>query len=309
MPKKSIALVGAGKVGSVLAVLLKDRGFELTGVVSRQEESARRLGERLAVTWSTAPGDIIRQADIVLLTVPDRLIGEVAATTARSGAFRAKQVVLHTCGSLTAAILAPAKADGAFTGSLHPLQSFAAADVVPGALEGVYFALDGDPEAVTAAEELVNALGGQSFFVPPSERALYHAGACILSNYLVALAHWATGLYARFGLTRTEAWRALRPLLTGTVENIDCLGVPAALTGPASRGDLSTIARHLTALDDMDTGNCELYCRLGLYTAEIGREAGRITKIQAAAMGDLFEDRLNGGNKNETNHNGDHPGP
>ena len=80
-------------------------------------------------------------------------------------------------------------------------------------------------------------------------KPLYHAAAVMASNYAVTLMGQSAELLAHCGLDGPDAVRALLPLLAGTMENLAALGLPQALTGPLSRGDAGTIARHLAHLD------------------------------------------------------------
>ena len=164
------------------------------------------------------------------------------------------------------------------------MQSFADIETAKTNLPGSYFALDGDQQAMAAAQEVVSDLGGHSFFVPPKDRALYHAAACVASNYLVSLVYCAAKMYEKFGLSSNDALQALSPLIQGTLTNLQKVGLPDALTGPISRGDLPTIENHFKALSVFDNGEEELYKVLGLYTLQIALEKTSITEQQASNL-------------------------
>jgi len=164
------------------------------------------------------------------------------------------------------------------------LQSFADIETAKTNLPGSYFAMDGDQQAIASGREIIAELGGHSFFVPAKDRALYHAAACVASNYLVSLAYCAAKMYEKFGLSSTTALQALSPLIQGTLANLQKVGLPAALTGPISRGDLPTIEGHFKALSEFDSGEAELYKVLGLYTLQIALEKASITEQQAADL-------------------------
>ncbi len=287
MKKPAVAIIGAGRVGSVIAWVLHEHGYYLTGVASRTVESAERLARQYGVPASTQATDIIRDANIIFVTTPDRYIGQVVQEIAGVGGFTSGQVILHTSGSLTAEVLEPARKSGAVIGSMHPLQSFANIEFGKIALAGIYFAVDGDEEAVCLAENLVEEFGGFSFRVSGKDRALYHASACIVSNYFVALMHWAAKLYERFGLSPKQASAALMPLVQGTVSNIQQLGAVAALTGPISRGDDVTIAGHMQAFEDC--AEKKLYAELGRYTVDVALEKGTINKQQATRLSAILQ--------------------
>lgn len=283
MKKQSVAIVGAGKVGCALAELLHTYGYPLAGIASRTLASAAVPAERFGVPSSACLSDITAKAAIVFITTPDRCIGEVSLHIAKTGGFRQGQYVYHTCGSLTADILQPAKDCGAFTGSMHPLQAFASVEVAMANLPGSFFAIDGDSEAAELAETIVNNIGGHSFFVPPEKRTAYHAAACVASNYLVALVHYASGILGKLDLSQEEAILALLPLLRGTIENLASMGTVKALTGPISRGDAGTVAGHLAILDKLEHEQ-ELYRKLGLYTLQLARENRNLEQAQSREL-------------------------
>ena len=95
---------------------------------------------------------------------------------------------------------------------------------------------------------MVRAIGGKPFTVAEKDRPLYHAAACIASNYLVTLMYLSQQLYMTLGLSADEARRTFWPLVQGTITNIEQKGIPDALTGPVSRGDRGTILKHLEAM-------------------------------------------------------------
>jgi predicted short-subunit dehydrogenase-like oxidoreductase (DUF2520 family) len=247
-----------------------------------------RLVQELKTIVTRRPEEITIKADVVFITTTDRLITPVTEEIGAKGGFREGQVVLHTSGSLTADELKVAREYGASVASMHPLQSFAHVDMAIEQLSGSYFALEGDGPAVQAAEQIVQDLGGHWFAINGRDKPLYHAAACIASNYLVSLMHFATGLYQRFGLSRQEAFQALAPLVQGTINNIRQLSATGALTGPIARGDDQTVAQHLTALSEAGEEAQELYRVMARYTALVALEKGSIDEEQAAKL----EERL-----------------
>jgi len=290
MDKPIITIVGAGKVGSALALLLAKKGYRVSGIASKSISSARRVAEQLGVTATDQPATVTPSADIVFITTPDRVIAQVAAEIEANGGFKPGQVVFHTSGAHAAEEVGVARRSGALAASLHPLQSFADVQMAMENLPGSYFALEGDPEAMPLAEAIVRDLDGKSFRIEARDKALYHAAASIASNYLVALMHLATGLYSRFGLSREEAFKALSPLVRGTVRNIEQVGPTEALTGPIARGDGTTVQGHLAALKDIGGLPLELYRKLGLYTVGLALDRGSISIEQSKILEQILKE-------------------
>jgi len=283
MHRPSFAVVGCGRVGGALGQLLKERGYPAAAVASRTPASAEKLGRALGCPALPA-GEAVRKAGLVFITTPDREIAPVSAALAAQGAFRPGQVVAHTSGAHGADELKGVREAGALAVSIHPLQSFADVEGAKQSLPGSWFALEGDAGAMPLARQVVADLNGHAFTINAADKPLYHAAACIASNYLVSLMHLATGLYGRFGLSRAEAFQALLPLVQGTVNNIARVGPVAALTGPIARGDSSTVAGHLPALERAGAAEAFLYRVLGLYTVKVALEKGGINRRQAEEM-------------------------
>ena len=271
-----VAIIGAGVLGTAVAVQLNQKGYKIVTVRSRRAESAQRLTGLTGAECCSNAASAAAAAEIVFLTVPDRVIAQTAEEIARDAGFRSGQLVIHMSGALAAGILAPAKEAGAAIVSLHPLQSFASVDIAIRNLPGSFYSLQGDPEGIKVAGQIVADLEGRSFLLPPDGKPLYHLGACIVSNYLVALVHSALSLYQTIGLNAETALEALLPLVKGTLANIEKLGPTQALTGPVARGDIATLEQHLEAMRKLPAIYEHIYSVLGTYTAEIALEKGTI---------------------------------
>ena len=272
------AIVGPGKVGTAVAILLQERGFNLVGIAGREQSSTDNAAQRLGVPGTFNPWEITIGADLIFITTPDRVLQQVSKEIYRTGGFRSGQTVIHMSGALPANVLSSAQEAGAAVLSLHPLQSFADVEEAVKSLPGSFFCLEGDEEALQHGMQVVNAIEGEYFRLDSSLKPLYHTGAVIASNYLVAVLHWAIATFKQLGMTEQEATRAIGPLVRGTLNNIKMFGPVQALTGPIARGDDSTVARHLDNLRLYQAENEELYRELGLYTTKIACQKGTLSK-------------------------------
>ncbi|MBQ9763597.1 MAG: DUF2520 domain-containing protein [Phascolarctobacterium sp.] len=236
-----IGIIGGGKVGCCLAEYLQNH---LVGITASTSEKNQQLAKRFH-TSSTTTAEVVAQAEVILLTVPDRKIGVVAQEIASAQEVSSK-IFLHCSGSLGLEPLQALAEKGAHCGSMHPLQSFAGGTTK---VQGVYMAVDGDEPAQAKAKEIVELLGGNSFHVPAKERAAYHAAACFCSNYAVTIEALAQKLMSRWTGSEEASWQALLPLFKGTATNLQNTSKAGnVLTGPVARGDINTIEKHLQAL-------------------------------------------------------------
>jgi predicted short-subunit dehydrogenase-like oxidoreductase (DUF2520 family) len=111
-------------------------------------------------------------------------------------------------------------------------------------------------------------------------------------NYLVTLVKLAADLWDSFGIPREDAIRALLPLLKGTINNIENMGIPNALTGPIARGDVGTIRIHLNTLQQNTPALIPAYCELGLQTIPVALAKGRLNERQAQELEVILKETL-----------------
>ena len=222
---------------------------------------------------------------VVLLAVPDDVLPEMAHAMAGQGEAPEGCVALHCSGTLSVEVLGPLHARGYHVGSLHPLQALA--DPVTGAerLLGSWFAVSGDSEATTVARRLVASLDGTPLTIPMSRRPLYHAAAVVASNYLPVLLALSARLLVLAGVDEDEAIPALLPLMRGTLDNVQELGLAPALTGPISRGDIETVRLHLRTIPEREA---RVYKDLGREAVALA-EARGLEGEAVEILRDLFQ--------------------
>lgn len=275
-------------VGTAVGVILASKGYEITGIYDINSESTRRLADKVGVFEYPTLQEVAQKARILFVTTSDSAIGSVVEGLAREEAFSEGQVVVHMSGALSSEVLEPAKAFGALTVSIHPMQSFANAEWAIENLPGSVFTIEGDPKAHGIAADLVKELNGEYFFIDKKVKPLYHAGACVVSNYLVTVIDIGLQLLESIGIPRSKALSATLPLINGTIKNIEKIGIPRALTGPIARGDLMTVLKHLDCLEEMAPQLIILYSWLGYFTTEVATAKGTVNKEAAEAMRSLF---------------------
>ncbi len=290
--QKKMGIIGSGVVGTAIGVVLNAKGYEITGVHDIQSESTRQLVERIGCAAYLDPQDVARSADILFITSSDSAIQQIVDELADGQAFHPGQVIVHMSGAQSSEILDRAKEFGAQVLSVHPLQSFANLEGAIENLPGSVFSIEGDKGAYGAAVCIVESLDGEYFFIDRKAKPLYHAGACVVSNYLVTVLDLGMKLLESTGIPASMATRALMPLVRGTINNVENIGIPSALTGPIARGDISTINKHLECMEEMAPELVKLYTLLGSYTAPIAREKGTIDEQTMQAFQQVFTEEL-----------------
>lgn len=273
-----IGIMGAGTVGTALAIRLSRKGYHISAVASRSHSSALRLTQMAGsgVIYADLQG-AADNADFIFITTPDDVIPEVVTRVH----WHRGQYVVHCSGADSLDILEPARILGARVGSFHPLQTFASIQKAVDNLPGSTFALEADGDLLDILKKMASDLEGRWIKLGAGDKAAYHAAAVITSNYLVTLIKLAADLWQSFGIPRDQAVQALLPLLKGTVNNIENLGIPDALTGPIARGDAGTIKIHLDALQEILPGLVPAYCQLGLQTIPVALDKGKTSRSQS----------------------------
>jgi predicted short-subunit dehydrogenase-like oxidoreductase (DUF2520 family) len=274
-------VIGAGVTGTALAVTVSQKGWPVVGVSSRTLSSAQNLAKLVpdCQVCHTAQ-ELADAAEMVFITTPDDVIARVCSEVQ----WHEGQSVVHCSGAHSVDILESARRLGASVGSFHPLQTFASVDQAIRNLPGTTFALEAEESLLSTLKELAELLNGDWVELRPGDKVLYHTAAVFACNYLVTLVKLAQDLWKDFGVSSKEATRALLPLIKGTINNIDNIGLPDCLTGPVARGDLGTIDRHLSTLEARSPSLLTTYKELGLQTIPIALAKGKINERKAKEM-------------------------
>ena len=285
-----VGVVGAGRVGAVLAAALRSVGHEIVAVAGESDASRGRIADLLPGVPVEKPTAVARACDLLLLTVPDDMLGNVVKTMTDAGAIRPGMYVAHTSGRHGLAILEPAAAIGAHVMAVHPAMTFSGTSVDLVRLTGCVFGLTAATPADRAfAEALVHDLGGKPMWVPEEMRTLYHAGLAHGANHLVTLVTEAMEILAAAGATDPAG--TLRPLLTAALDNALDHG-DAALTGPIVRGDINTVRAHLAEIAARAPQTMDSYVALGRATLARAVTDGRVLPIRAIKINEVLDAAL-----------------
>ena len=293
-----VGVIGAGAVGNALLMALAAHGAALrltpVAVTSRTHAHAQAAADRApGCAALTTLAALAERCDLIFIATSDDAIGAIAERVA----WRRGQGVVHLSGAQSVAPLAAAAARGALVAALHPLMTFPqalrAADPAQtlARMAGATWALECDDVGLAARlSAFVAALSGRVIALSAADRAPYHLSGALASNYVVTLLGAAADLWAGWGVERAEALRALLPLLRATVESLEALGLPDALTGPIARGDVGAVRIHEQWLrahtQSLAEGPAllEAYAALARLTLPLAREKGGLSVEAAAAI-------------------------
>ena len=244
-----LVIIGAGNLAGHLAPALEDAGLMVAGVYSRRLARAQQLADRLYGTPAQNHLDFSNsEAQLFIVAVADDAIEVVAqALLLPPGA-----TLVHTSGSQPLGALRRAATER--TGVFYPLQTFSSARRIT--FRDVPICLESDdPEVLLRLTKLARKLSQHVALVSSEERQVLHVAAVFANNFTNHLLGMAQAL--------TEAHRVdfslLHPLIEETVEKALANGPVAAQTGPAVRGDDTTIRRHLKQLRQFDPAYAKVY--------------------------------------------------
>lgn len=248
MPRPTLNIIGAGRVGQTLARLWQQQHtFTLQGVACRTLASAQAACGFIGGGSPTALCDM-PAAQVWMLAVPDSDIAAVAQQLAHHAAAGPAStppaVVFHCAGATGSELLQPLTDLGWRTASAHCILSFAQVELALAQFPGTVCALEGEASACTQLQAAFTAIGAQCFTVQREHKLLYHAAAVFATNFLPVLQHVAESAWTASGVPAALLPSLRERLLSNAVHNLVTLGPAAALTGPAARGDTAHIARQ-----------------------------------------------------------------
>jgi predicted short-subunit dehydrogenase-like oxidoreductase (DUF2520 family) len=277
--KPGVSIIGVGRLGGALALGLGQKGYRICSVVARHLSTAENIALKIEPRPQFLAGgdwENMSPGEIVFIAVPDSRIREIADELAESESFqKAKPLVLHTSGALSSEVLEALSAIGCRVGSFHPLVSVSAAELGMERFRGAFFCLEGEREAVSAAEMIVADLGGKSFSISGNDKSLYHAAAVMTAGHFVALFDLANEMLVKCGLDKAQAKAVLLPLAQSAVENLALQTNAQALTGTFARADVETMGNHLQTIQaNTSESVLAVYVAVGHHALKLAAEQG-----------------------------------
>ncbi|HEY4662439.1 MAG TPA: DUF2520 domain-containing protein [Candidatus Humimicrobiaceae bacterium] len=297
-----LCVIGAGRVGVTVCytfTLKNLSGIKVKAISSRSAESLKKakrfLGVRAADIIFT--GDNTKAAALancVLICTPDDSIKAVCDNIFKNkkNNYLKDYYVFHFSGSKSLEVLDSARAAGAEIASIHPLKSFASVGEAIKSLPGTVFGITySSIKSKKVAEFMVKNLGGETIEVENENKPLYHAAACVASNYLVTLMDYAVSIHKRIGIKPEDSLKGLISLAEGTVNNIKKMGTKKSLTGPIARGDTGTIREHMVSFRKFFPKDySDLYKTMGIETSKIAYQNKWIDKNAAEELKKILKD-------------------
>lgn len=265
-----LALIGAGRAGTVLTRAWQRAGYPLVAVAARGPDSMARAHDLLRGEEPTTPERAAEQAGVVLLGVADDDLAALTARLVAAGSLHAGQYLVHLSGRHGIGVLQAAHAIGVIPLALHPIMTFTGTSVDLSRLSGTPFGVTAPDAHRPVAETLVVETGGQPVWIDEEARPAYHAALTVAANHTAALLRASAALLTDAGVSDPAV--LLGPVVRASVDNALAHGAPA-MTGPVPRGDLTTLSEHLATWKISPTG-LAAYRTVALLAAEHAQDAG-----------------------------------
>lgn len=272
-----IGFIGPGKVGVNLGRYFTQKGITISGFYGQNINSTKEAINITKSKFYENIKDIIKESDILFITTPDDIISIIDTQLSKFNLNN--KSICHTSGSLKSNVLYNSKNSGALIYSIHPMFAFSNKNINLNELEKIYFSIEGDYFENSPIEKLIKKLGNKYFLRKEEDSATYHLANVFVSNLILSLLNIGISYFKKLGLSENDSLEAIKPLVKGNIESIFEKGFVDSLTGPVLRGDLTTIEKHLNALDK---DHKELYKILSLNLLKLValRENADIINLQ-----------------------------
>lgn len=271
-----VGFIGAGRLGSSLAIAMQRIGYQVVAVSSRQADQRDWLSHQMSgVTVTEDAQEVANASGIVFITTSDGAIETVASSIR----WNPGQAVIHCSGAVPLDALQPAESAGAVIGGLHPAQTFPSRDASD-SFTGIPFGVEAsDTDLQRWLNAVAKDLGGTPISITADQRSAYHASVVMACGLISGMTGLAAEVWASTGaLSRDEAVTSLSPLVTSTVGWIKEKGIPAAMTGPHVRGDVETIKKHIEATSAISPEMGTAYAAVALASLGMAREQGGMSE-------------------------------
>ncbi|MCI6691742.1 MAG: DUF2520 domain-containing protein [Clostridium sp.] len=282
-----IGFIGAGKVGFSMGKYLKDKGINVTGYYSRNENSSLEASLFTNTNQYKELKNLVEESDTIVISTPDDKILEVW-NKIKNLSIKNK-FICHLSGSLSSNIFSNISHYGAYGYSIHPIFPISDKYNSYKSLKNAFITIEGDRKYINEVKLFIESLGNKTKVLEKSDKTLYHLASVISSNLIIGLINISLNYLKEYGFTEKEAINALYPLIKENIEGINNKGVINSLTGPVERGDFNTINRHLLNIKEEDK---DIYISLSNKILSLAleknkdRDYGKIREI----LGGIYEE-------------------
>lgn len=244
-----LGIIGTGKVGSALVRHLHNQGWEFTIIVNKSVAKAESLARLCgAILSSTIPEDPNQFPDLWIVSVNDDAIESILHKLS----MHSPQIpAFHTSGSFDTQTF---RENYPKVGSIYPLQSISYGKEVD--FRQVPFCVSSfDTECLEVIKQIAGSISDQVYIIEDENRLYLHLAAVFVNNFTNAMCQVAASILDE----KDIPFQLLQPLLMETATKLSILTPAEAQTGPALRGDKTTLEKHRTILQSLPEEYRDIY--------------------------------------------------
>lgn len=193
-----VGVIGAGKVGPVVALALAGAGHAVTSI-TRGSDDERIAGMLPGVPVLDAQ-EVLRRSELVVIAVPHEELPGLVAGLAELGAWQSGQLVLHTDPMHGVGVLAPAMASGAIGLAVHPAITFTGTSMDLRALAGSFAAVTAPTPVMPIAQALAVEMGCEPVVIAEAKRAGYGEAISTATAFSASIVTQAATLLGEAGV-------------------------------------------------------------------------------------------------------------
>lgn len=243
--KYKVSFIGSGNVGHHLAIGLYEAGHIVEDIYSRNIANTYYTASITGAKSINKIEDITYNSDIYIIAINDDSIISIANQLPISN-----KIILHTSASVKCKIETKNKNE---FGVIYPLQSFTKS--IPVDLKNTPFLIDAENDRVKSViTDILSGISLKIFEANDDKRIAIHVAAVFTNNFTNHMLALAEMIITKEGFNR----EILLPLFEQTFLKLKLKSAVEVQTGPAVRGDYSTIIKHEDFLKN-DIATKELY--------------------------------------------------
>lgn len=195
-----VGVIGAGRVGPVVASALAGAGHALIGITSGSDDD--RVEALLPGVPRLEPAVLVERSELVVIAVPPAQLEGLVAGLAALGAWQPGQLVLHTAAEFGTEVLRPAAAMGAIPLAVHPAVAFSGTSMDLLQLRGSFAGVTAPGAVLPIAQALAVEIGCEPVVIAEQDRRAYAEAIATATTFSRAVVQQATGLLADIGVER-----------------------------------------------------------------------------------------------------------
>ncbi|MBO1901667.1 DUF2520 domain-containing protein [Leucobacter weissii] len=219
-----VGVVGAGRVGSVLALALAGAGHSVTALSAISAESRERAELLLPGVPVLEAPEVVRRSELVLFAVPGSELPGLVHGLTETGAWQPGQIAAHTAPEHGYRVFAPALGAGVIPLALHPAMVFTGTSLDLSRLAGATVAVTAPPPVQPIGQALAVEMGAEPVIVADSDRAAYADAIAAATEFSGAVVRQATDALREVGVERPD--RVIGGLVRAAVEEALRAAVP-----------------------------------------------------------------------------------